>query len=94
MSYREKRRKSSDLQSKLFLYCYPDKIIIYQEKLPSSQILIIHFTTSDEKIMAKDKVKRPSNYYHHHYILTYTYEVTITWQSFINFKLPQITHIL
>lgn len=95
MSYREKRKKSLDIQSKHFLYCCPDKIIIYQEKLPSSHILIIYFTTSDEKITAKDKVKRlASNYYHHHCILTYKYKITITWQLFINPKLHQIVHTL
>lgn len=55
---RGKKEGNLQPQSKLPLYCYPDKTRIYQEKLPSSQILIIHITTSDEKGMAKDKVKR------------------------------------
>lgn len=83
------------MQSKLSLYCYPDKIIIYQDKLPSAQILIIHITAGDEEAMAKDKVKRfASNSYHHHYILKYKYETTITRQSFINSKLYQTVHVL
>ena len=58
-----KKEENLFTQSKLFLYCYPDKIIIYQEKLPSSQILITYITTNDEKVMAKDKVKKfASNY--------------------------------
>lgn len=45
--------------------------------------------------MVKDKVKRfASDYYHHHCILKYKYEITIIWQSFINSKLYQIVHVL
>ena len=92
---KEKRGNSSDIQNKLSLYCYPDKIIIYQEKLPSSQILIIHIIAGDEEVMAKDQVKRlASNYYSHHSIVVYKYEITITWLSFINSKFSQITHVL
>lgn len=57
MSYRGEKKISSDIQSKLFLYCYLNKIIIYLEKVPSSQIWIIHFTTNDDKIMTKTNLK-------------------------------------
>lgn len=44
--------------AKSCLYCYPGEITTYQEKLPSSQILIIRVPTRENKVMAKDKVRR------------------------------------
>lgn len=43
--------------SKPLPYYYPGKIITHHERLPSSQILAIHFTTSEKKVIAKDRVK-------------------------------------